>query len=118
MTIIEFLEARLAEDEAMARAATGTVGETWEEDYYRVTGVGPVGYDMDAAAIPHVARHDPARVLREVEAKRALILEFVGKSCYSCSSERGGDDIGDRVAWLLASPYSDHPDFDTEWNIA
>ncbi|MFE4829970.1 DUF6221 family protein [Streptomyces sp. NPDC056672] len=43
----------------------------------------------------HVALHDPARVLREVEAKRRLLSRHV-------LSPATGD---------LASPYADHPDY-------
>lgn len=46
----------------------------------------------------HIARHDPARILREVQVKRAL-LEWVPED----------------VQYPFASVYSDHPDFQKEW---
>lgn len=54
MTLVEFLRARLDEDEAAAKA--------WL----------PFG-NPDAAARNHVARHDPGRVLREVTHKRTIL---------------------------------------------
>ncbi|MBM4686427.1 hypothetical protein GS532_22405 [Rhodococcus hoagii] len=64
----------------------------------------------------HIARHDPARALREVEAKRNIVDE-----CAEVINLPGGweyDDTPD-LAWLtlrnLASAHSDHPDFDPAW---
>lgn len=146
MTIVEFLEARLAEDEAVALTAIdGDAekygrwaygggdydapgnGEVYAPDASRTSSNGWVDYhyvtcdsegilpSVEKEQAPHIARHDPARVLREVVAKRAMIAQFVDQSCMSCSSSTGGDDIGDCVARLLAAAYSDHPDFNLEW---
>lgn len=97
MNIVEFLEARITEDEAMARAAS-TDGGSWDtisgiggstgsihaggelfidEDgdasYY---GGSVIVYDEgtpDRAQAEHIARHDPARVLAECKAKREIV---------------------------------------------
>jgi hypothetical protein len=76
---------------------------------------------VDGEAIAaHVAMHDPARVLREVEAKRAIMEQH----------PEGEDGwCGDQMAltgckwerWPcptlrhLAAAYSDHPDYREEW---
>lgn len=57
----------------------------------------------------HIIRHDPARVLREVEAKRKVVDR------YAWLREHG--DTGDArwVLPLLAAVYADHPDYRPEW---
>jgi hypothetical protein len=60
------------------------------------------GY-MDDSDAAHIARHDPARVLADVKAKRAII----------------GDEWSDPgwdVLCALASAYADHPDYREEWS--
>lgn len=141
MTLVEFLRARLDEDEAAAKAATpGPWRVVNVTDYRSATVDGPDalqdgGYDETIKArkqvmrpqtvIPqdadygptvelvdaeHIARHDSARVLAEVESKRKLIEQHVGY--YG-----GGDDEFWPVQTLrlLALPYADHPDYDEAW---
>ncbi|WP_097982818.1 DUF6221 family protein [Streptomyces sp. f150] len=87
--LVAFLKARLDDDERTAQAATpgpwcdsgGYVTDIDEDGHSRVQvtdfgtqdedseGSGPQG-QADSA---HIARHDPARTLREVEAARAVI---------------------------------------------
>ena len=57
-----FLRARLDEDEAAARAVPGRAWYEPDDDRF--------SHYKDAA---HIARHDPARTLREVEAGRARV---------------------------------------------
>ena len=131
-TLVGFIEARLDEDERRARAATPG---PWEratggtETDFNGSGVyvfmDRIVADLRAAKMPnhvadaeHIARHDPARVLRDVEAKRKLLAFLVVLA--------GETDLGD--AWwrleqshpaplrLLAAPYSDHPDYRSEWS--
>ena len=113
--LVEFLRARFDEDEAAAKA--------WL----------PFG-NPDAAARAHIARHDPARVLRQVDAQRRIVDEH--------TPEQGvpyeGGDENDPSTWvpccsncqvgvvhegdwpclhlrLLALPYDTHPDYDERW---
>jgi hypothetical protein len=80
LSIVDFLNARLTEDETAAKAAGGQAwhqydarhehGRIQDEDGEVVT------YDEGAPTegqAAFIARHDPARVLREVAAKRALL---------------------------------------------
>jgi hypothetical protein len=95
-SITEFLEARIAEDEARAR---------YVEEYGDTGGL-----------------FRPARVLAECAAKRAIvemhetyaaaITESVGIAWVGarCGQEVTGDALKS-----LASVYADHPDFSTEW---
>ena len=79
-TLTEFLLARITEDEAVARRATGAerTGNWWlDPDEGGVTEVSCLdvqgfitAVDVDAA---HIARHDPARVLADCDAKRRIV---------------------------------------------
>ena len=74
---IAFLRARLYEDEAAAKAATAAPWRSSPGSLYVQPEFGPITiqavYSEDAA---HIARNDPARVLREVAVWRKLLLEY------------------------------------------
>ena len=107
-----FLRARLDEDEAVAKAA--------EPHVRYVASCTPTlaGVAEQVAVEDHQARHDPARVLREVEAARK-ILDQLGTDL----SYRPPVPPGHQRAWAIASliveamaaVYSDHPDYDEAW---
>ncbi len=122
-----FLRARLDEDEQTARAATPGPwewrqehGEPWQPkpggwlDYsgeYLETGgetptlFGP-GMTPHADAV-HIARHNPARVLAEIDAKRRILNETWGG--------RDHQDLWVHHVRLLALPYAGHPEWREEW---
>ena len=113
-TLAEFLLERIAEDETIARAAASGDGYTeWDNPCSGV--VQAAGGNLDGLVNApggiaiHMARHDPARVLAECDAKRRIVEEL----------QRGvepGDEWTDpTVLKLLALPYADHPDFREEW---
>jgi len=149
--LIVFLAARLDEDEAAARACkhaewrvegpppeagiTGPAGEmllegrsgqyTWA---HLARPAMHTGYSLH-----HAARHDPARVLREVAAKRAILDEWEdtsgrryhlpeGVSEGRDDDERLRDDAVaeamDTVIAHLAAVYSGHPDYRPEWALS
>lgn len=62
--------------------------------------------EMDAAAAAHIVRHDPARVLREVEAKRRMIAE-----CEATIRQGLSMGLAETMLAMLAEPYQDHPDY-------
>lgn len=95
MNVAEFLSARLAEDEQLARAATAGpwLVERNEEDSGSLAIKGgpdqiptvsgnetvaydPAGWEESARDFAHIVRHDPERTLREVAAKRAIINDY------------------------------------------
>lgn len=137
MNIVEFLKARLAEDESDARAAADVDGARWNaadpfsgNDFDRVEGSGDttVGYDMHSGTCPHVARHDPARVLREIASKRAIIAKLEASDAgYGGGGSVDWSELPDARAganyalWdalrALCTAYSDHPDFNADWSI-
>lgn len=92
MTIFEFLEARLAEDEAIANSGAQSLSDTWTFDdgeeaarqaealrggrfgaNPRVDGITSGCRYNSESEMKHIARHDPTRVLREVAAKQAVL---------------------------------------------
>jgi uncharacterized protein DUF6221 len=128
MDLVEFLRARIDEDEQAAWAASrsgyppGTQPREWHEvDPLRYAGkleddLGGVitrGEGLPTARqAEHIARHDPARVLAEVDAKRRIVA--------GCAQARHAEDQARAnalfvVACLLALPYADHPDYRQEW---
>lgn len=146
VVIRDFIEARIAEDEALAAAAADArgvhdgvpVGPAWTAevviheqtgervgDTAMVTGQlgqygstidlwddeGAMSLQMHVDAAEHVAAWDPARVLRECEAKRRL-LDFTRVDTDSPFEQWFMVGF---VMWWLARIWADHPDFDPSW---
>lgn len=117
MDLIEFLRARLDEDERAALGAKGDTPGIWETKSDPATWI--VLYDASGKLTMgqerHIARHDPARVLREVEAHRRIVDE------YEASVRRVGVCMSGslrRVVMALATVYDDHADYCEEWRPA
>jgi hypothetical protein len=119
VTLVEFLEARLAEDELMAAAAIESAAD-WHVLYaYRDIKDGDGHYVVQADGLhpslgqaAHIARHSPGRVLRQCEAARAVIAESLRLDAVGDLRCRGVTEI---VLRQLASVHRDHPDFDRAW---
>ena len=106
MNPAEFLTARLDEDEAMAKAAWGV---EWDWRYVAQ----PFGERPSIAHTVHIARHDPARVLREVEAKREILTAYIKAEA---DGHRGNGWIALRFAVeALTAAWSDHGDYRPGW---
>jgi hypothetical protein len=100
-----FLAARLDEDEAAAREmhearVCSGCSDGWE-----------AGFDPERCDCGY-----PARVLREVAAKRAILENYVTFSAYSQESPgiKAAITVLENVIRHLAAVYSDHPDY-REW---
>jgi hypothetical protein len=143
--ITEFLNARLDEDEATARYS-GPALIAWltfrdgdGQMLYTTPAASDAGdqgiWAADGRELPEPASarvvYDPARILREVEAKRAILAEHqpvvaglqsvTGEGCRTC------DETGVGVVspgWpcatvrALASVFSDHADYDPAWKVS
>lgn len=135
--IVTFLRARLDEDQSIAEAATAGPWEVDDEQYAEqiraADGASPVAgsrwggeasvFESTEDAV-HIARHDPARVLADVVARRAILaqhhrVEWSGPAgCGTCSTE--GVEL---VLWpcltvrALAVPYAGHPDHYSGWGL-
>lgn len=147
MTLTEFLRARLEEDEKTALKAAGAVTREWSVNWhfdpdYGSDGILNLGDQQEALGAGsnrtdplslgqahHIARHDPARVLVDVEAKRRIVAEIFEYEAtedgeFGCC--HSAEDIATRqcpgtdpdklpALRLLALPYADHPDYREEW---
>jgi hypothetical protein len=119
MTLVEFLEARLAEDELTATAAIEGSAD-WHAFYaYRDVKDGDGHYVVLADAqcptaeqAAHIARHSPDRILRQCEAARAVIAEFLRLDAFGDLSGRA---VAETALKQLASVHSDHADFEEAW---
>lgn len=133
-----FISARLDEDEHIARMAAedASAGANWHVDAtYRLSGhAGVCGengevivYDEGSPTqmeAEHIARHDPARTLREVAARRRTLErhEECGTGVGYCDDGgKGWEKAGfflcnDKMD--LASIWSDHPDYRDEWRVS
>jgi hypothetical protein len=115
-TLTEFLRARIDEDEAAARQASQAIGSgEWAHGEGQVRSVRALV--AETVVDRHIARHDPARVLREVTAKRAMIEEFELPGLDCVSTGEPDNCRQHRVMKMLAAPYSDHPEFRKEWAV-
>lgn len=102
--LVEWYGQQLDEDERTARAAGGA---SWEElpvsGWVHTTPLPtsewqPPGYDHHVAAAPlaedraHIIRHDPARVLREIDAKRQMLAAYedARRKCAEIGNEHWG----------------------------
>lgn len=130
--LVAWLRARLDEDERVAQAAAsdpafGYGGRWAASDHGDVVpaeshgndwvAVGPWGGDLGDVG-RHMAHHDPARVLADLDAKRRLLelhpyagLLSAPESCESCAVIPGPCP----TLRLLALPYAPHPDYREEW---
>lgn len=136
--LVTFLKARLNEDEKAALTtleghplaewtAVGTPGESdLERSNWAVVNVaGPDDKGPWTRAImQHIARHDPARVLREVQAKRqiirdyenaALALSHAGTSGTVYDLMTGAVNTLKRAILRLAEVYDQDPYYLEEW---
>lgn len=140
--LADFLRARLDEDEEAARDAERHTasylamadrkadrfeppysGADWRNDYdhvfvvdtrpgshrkVRIADCGVGAFDLT----PHLARHDPAHVLADVQAKRRIVDHAaVYWECDSGYAEMRS------VLCELAAVYADHPDYQSEWRL-
>lgn len=119
MTVIEFLEARITEDELAAHAAIDTAAGWLARYDYRDVKDSDGHYVVQAdsrypttAQAAHIARHDPARVLRECDARRTIIADFLRRDALG---DLPGRSAAEDALKALAAVYSRHPDFDRAW---
>ncbi|WP_143591216.1 DUF6221 family protein [Thermoactinospora rubra] len=140
-----FVRARLDEDERAARRAAEVCGchppaSSWifddeatdgrilvvddpHPDVKRKLGRRWNGTYNGLFTAEHIARHDPARVLREVEARRRLVglTEYMGGWNTEHDTQVTEHEIhsmrqaAHEMLRNLAAPYADHPDYQEEW---
>jgi hypothetical protein len=117
LTVTEFVSARIAEDEGVARSAEESGGGDWWTIEEMVPRVGGRVYDLSDA--DHIAMFGPARVLAQCAAMRKIVEyhdgrhECSGPDDNNCMWIEHADDCPTMLA--LASIWSDHPDWREEW---
>lgn len=120
--LIAFLRERLGEREQIARAAEADTEAHWSPgdkllsdyvttaEYGNPVAVGPYEGFMSWELRQHIALHDPADALADVDAKQRIIdlwdLNILAGSYFDALAE---------VLLLLAASFSAHPDYREEW---
>jgi hypothetical protein len=125
--LVQWLRAQLDEEE---RVASGCSGMAWLEhpkNWVSAPPLNRVALVVDDGDRGHIVRHDPARVLREIDAKRqqvAWCTGVIGDRDLSRYGEPGllKDDpeplavtLAVETLRLLALPYADRPGYREEW---
>lgn len=124
LTVAAFLLARIAEDEAVARASVATFPDA---DFLRgvleeYSQPGSQSHADSPHIAHHIARHDPAHILAECKAKRAMVemAMAVGRNARLAPMDIGFVNTAmtiDRVIRALAAVYESHPDYRPEWSL-
>lgn len=131
----DFLLARIADEQAEAEAAIVVLKAANESVEWWVDGPGEKSgkfwiYDTGEkftheAIAAHIARHDPARVLADCAARRAIV-EFAVDNTGAAKAQRAtgvGDyfiaaaETASTILRVMAQPYADHPEFDQAWAL-
>lgn len=120
--LVQFLRDRLDEDEQAARRAGDTFRQIGETGVIVAT-EGDRAEECASAnwagIAEHIVRHDPARVLREAEAKRRILDSYLPDATSAdeqINEEwRAGSALADDLLRLLALPYADHTDYQDDW---
>ncbi|MFE2941023.1 DUF6221 family protein [Streptomyces sp. NPDC059255] len=137
--LVDFLRARLAEDEAAAVIASGVLHpaahwslDEWtgrEEPHSLIaqgTAAQPVliGHftadPVPTAQAAHIVRHDPARVLREIQAYRTTVDEYeialwAQPDADQAAYWQARRDALRETCLRIATVWADHPDHRSEW---
>ncbi|MEU1280787.1 DUF6221 family protein [Streptomyces sp. NPDC005805] len=120
--MVAFIQARLAEEEQIARDAGG---ESWRcpadvpgEVHDRTSGIAftvrGAGYDR------HIALQDPARTLARIETSRVLMGEYVEVAHLDTDRPAADFDSGRAVGLgfavrQLAAEWAGHPGYQAKW---
>ena len=125
MNIVEFIEARIAEDELIANAAaeepsSADQSPSWQvvEIPYEGISVWDSNYNLEGGQstpiTDHIARHDPARALQQCKALRdavATVQDLLEEGW----SEDDAAYMRIRALSSMAAIWSNHPDYQQEW---
>lgn len=127
--LVAFLRARIDEDEDVAKRAAFGWGSAWTavvaDEWSTISADGSprVASSEDGDVMSHAARWDPARVLAEVAAKRAIIdalVWFTPDTEWSDFAEpgRGVENPATDALRAMARVFAGHPDFDSAWKAS
>lgn len=77
----------------------------------------PMAEEIPSAVGGHIIRHDPARVLREIDAKRDLLRLAERAHDYHETFTSGFASALEQTLRLFALAYADRPGFRKEWAL-
>jgi hypothetical protein len=124
--LVQWLGAQLDEDEATAR----NVESSWRQIGETGVIVASDGQYAEECAngnwagiAEHIVRHDPARVLREIDAKRQLLAlhteledsQEMQTYCSTCDTTGKYPEYPCTTLRLLALPYADRAGYREDW---
>jgi hypothetical protein len=101
--LVQWLRIQLDDEAEAARAAMDRESDWWWGD------------DAGTPAERHIARHDPARVLREIEAKRDLLRFAEGIHDHHETFTTGVASRLEDTLRLFAAAYADRPGYQETW---
>ncbi|WP_238840678.1 DUF6221 family protein [Prescottella equi] len=131
--IVEFIEARITEDEQIAREASEgalakfadiRVSGVWEYNGGSVVGSDPTfavrsGAEVTVQQVAHIALHDPARAARQASLFRKLLVEALPVDGPNFrAADHDAEDAKNPQFQALATIWADHPEFQREWRLA
>jgi hypothetical protein len=109
--LVRWLRAQLDVDAARAQACPGN-GEWTAED------IAVYGADLSPEVRTHMAEHDPARVLREIDAKRKAVDHYSQVFQHAVDGADSYVKIAaalSRQLRIMASVYADRPGYREAW---
>lgn len=114
--LVQWLRAQLDEDERIAKEAGGRRGQWRLARPLDDAELGDASW-LRPPYLKHVERHDPARVLAEIDAKRRILYLAVQLPKVTASTDMFDNN---RDAWAevlkqLAAPYAGRPGYKPEW---
>ncbi|MBD2899106.1 DUF6221 family protein [Actinomadura nitritigenes] len=123
MDLVEFLRARLAKDEQVARACSGASWTAGPSGAVHLDADGEPAVVASAeteAYAEHIARHDPSRALQEVAARRQLVDDhekhaWIIAQGRATPEQRAAQAVREQTLRLIALAYAHHPDYNEEW---
>ncbi|MFF0597897.1 DUF6221 family protein [Streptomyces antibioticus] len=134
--LVQWLHAQLDEDERIATGALHFVDAHWRVDVARnvvlAARLTPSGRQSTAVTaddwrypkigtpglVPHVAEHDPARVLQEIDAKRQLLTAYTKVAASDINDWEYANGYANALAIavrLAALPYAHRPGYQASW---
>jgi len=125
--LAEFIAARLNEDQYLVSGFAFTGDTEWDAEmlgrlFWYGDGSAPKSRPADDPVIRHLARHDAARVLREIEAGRMILARYEDTLArqeddnYPAGvAQNQAREYEDFVLPNLAAAWNNHPDYRPEW---
>lgn len=112
--IIEFLKARISEDELQAHQVLELIpgGVFWKAFLMEAWAAYSDGGRAADSAFKYMRKLSPDHILAECETKRKIIAHF---ERIACGSESSGDQHLEKLLFILAEPYAAHHEYREQW---